>query len=382
MLHCSKRGVRMAITSMRAEVGRQLTFHGAVGTLFGIVLSNWLLTILTLGIYHFWAKVRVRQYVFSNLEFEGDRFDYHGNGWELFLGALKSLLFFIPVAAIAYVLPMGINILFVYLSIAAIVPLAFYGGRRYQMSRLSWRGVRFSFRGRLGECYRIMIVGVLLSPLTFGLYYPHFRAKLTRYWIAHSYFGNTPLHYTGMEKDLFSIYLGYWSRTILYVILAFALMAALVMITGGGIGGLRHLAGGGMAQMSNAAGLSMVIGIQVIMLLMYAGIALNWLWWQAAEHRFHWGHTGFMKANCYSNMSGGAMLVLHIVHGLVYLFTLGLGFAWVKVDLLRFRLSRISVAGFIDFEEVMQELHAAKGSAAADSLADALDIGGIGLEIG
>lgn len=371
----------MGISNMRGEVGRQLTFHGKVGTLFGIILSNWLLTVLTLGIYHFWGKTRIRQYIFSHLEFEGDRFDYHGTGWELFLGSLKSLLLFVPVGGIAYLLPMGLNVLFVYLAIAAIIPLAMYGARRYQLSRLSWRNVRFSFRGRVGPCYRIMMLGVLLSPLSLGLYVPHFRAKLTRYWTEHTYFGNTPFRYTGLEKDLFSIYLGYWARTILYVILALALIAALLMLFGGGFGALSQMARGG-ERAQGALGIGLVLGLQGIIALMYAGIGLNWLWWQAAEHRFHWGHTAFMKAHCYSSMSGGAILVLHLVHALVYLFTLGLGLAWVRVDLLRFRLSRVSIAGFIDYEQIMQDLQAVKGSATGEGLADVLDVGGAGFEIG
>src|SRR3974377_559745 len=68
---------------------RQLFFHGSGGSLFGIHLVNTFLTIITLGIYYFWAKVRVRRYLLSESEFEGDRFAYHGTGQELFIGFLK-----------------------------------------------------------------------------------------------------------------------------------------------------------------------------------------------------------------------------------------------------------------------------------------------------
>ena len=63
-------------------------FHGTGGGLFKIMLINWILTILTLGIYSFWGKTKVRRYLCEQSSFVGDRFYYHGTGGELFKGAL------------------------------------------------------------------------------------------------------------------------------------------------------------------------------------------------------------------------------------------------------------------------------------------------------
>src|SRR6266545_6090236 len=73
---------------------RRPTFHGTGGTLFGIHLVNTLLTLVTLGVYYFWAKTRLRRFLFSQTEIEGDRFAYHGTGRELLLGTLKAVLVF------------------------------------------------------------------------------------------------------------------------------------------------------------------------------------------------------------------------------------------------------------------------------------------------
>ncbi len=81
-----------------AQPVRRPSFHGSAGTLFGIQLINLLLTIVTLGIYSFWGKTKVRGYLWSQTEFEGDRFAYHGTGkevpWEEQLGqaAVHSLV--------------------------------------------------------------------------------------------------------------------------------------------------------------------------------------------------------------------------------------------------------------------------------------------------
>lgn len=91
-------------------------FHGAGGSLFGIHLVNTLLTLVTLGFYYYWAKVRVRCYLFSQTEFAGDRFSYHGNARELMNGALKAtLVFALPYYGLSHVGPfiessMAVNI--------------------------------------------------------------------------------------------------------------------------------------------------------------------------------------------------------------------------------------------------------------------------------
>src|ERR1039458_6192473 len=73
---------------------RNLTFFGNGGTLFGIHLVNLFLGLITLGIYFFWARVKVRKYIWGQLEFEGDRLSYHGTGLETLKGWLKAMVVF------------------------------------------------------------------------------------------------------------------------------------------------------------------------------------------------------------------------------------------------------------------------------------------------
>ena len=73
---------------------RHPTFHGNGGTLFGIHVVNVLLTLVTFGVYYFWAKTRIRGYLSGQTEIEGDRFAYHGTARELLLGTIKAVLVF------------------------------------------------------------------------------------------------------------------------------------------------------------------------------------------------------------------------------------------------------------------------------------------------
>src|SRR6266704_5624633 len=147
---------------------RRPSFHGSGGTLLGIHVVNVLLSLVTLGVYYFWAKTRVRRYLFSQTQFEADRFAYHGTAKELLLGFLKAFVVFLfPIIVLLGVRDwpgVDANIKGVAASLASILffiftPVAVVGSRRYRLSRTSWRGIRFSFRGNAWHFIRIFING-------------------------------------------------------------------------------------------------------------------------------------------------------------------------------------------------------------------------------
>jgi len=70
------------------------------------------------------------------------------------------------------------------------IPVAMVGSRRYRLTRTSWRGIRFSFRGRAWTFIPIFLKGYFLSGLTFGLYYPFYLTRRQSFMMSNSYFGN------------------------------------------------------------------------------------------------------------------------------------------------------------------------------------------------
>ena len=67
-------------------------YKGQGGPLFSLILQTSALTLLTLGIYRFWAKTRVRKYFWSSVSVDGDSFEYTGTGLEKFLGFLVAVV--------------------------------------------------------------------------------------------------------------------------------------------------------------------------------------------------------------------------------------------------------------------------------------------------
>ena len=298
----------------------KLSFHGNGSALFGIQIVNILLTIITLGIYRFWGKVKVRKYLYSQTELLGDRFVYHGTGKELFIGWLKAVAFLVVGYGTIFVLTFFIHPFFNILApflILAIIPLALVGARRYRLSRTSWHGIRFSFRGSFKEALGLYAGGLLLTIITLGIYYPIFHAKMRSFWANNSYFGNTPFKYDGNGKDLLG---------------SFILAVFLSIVT----------------------------------------LGIYWFWYMAKVQQYDWEHTSFPGMSFRSTVTGGSLFVLTLTNFLLIIFTLGLAFSWVIVRTMRFWFANISLEGNLELDKIKQDAQNAR--ATADSMADFMNI--------
>jgi uncharacterized membrane protein YjgN (DUF898 family) len=307
--------------------GRRLTFHGSGGTLLGIHVVNVLFILLTLGVYYCWAKTRVRRYLFSGTAFEGDRFAYHGTGKELFFGFLRAFgVFLVPIIVLTIVrdqldvdprIKTGaaflISVLFL-----IFIPVAMVGSRRYRLTRTSWRGIRFSFRGKAWAFIPVFLKGYFLSGLTFGLYYPFYLTRRQEFMVSNSYFGNERFGFDGRGWELFR---------------------------------------------------SFVLSI----LLTIPTLGVCWIWYLARKRRFFWDHTRFGAARFRSTATGGALLGLYVVNALLLLSTVGLAWPWVRVRNIRFAFRYLSLEGPLDLERVQQQAQFA--SATGEGLAGFLDTG-------
>ena len=298
---------------------RTFGFHGQGGTLLGITIVNMCLTLLTLGVYSFWGKVRVRKYLLSQSEVEHDRFAYHGTGQELLAGAVKAgAVFGLPMMALQLAANLTRDpILTIVASIMApllimiVVPVAMVGARRYRLSRTSWRAIRFSFDGTVKEYFKIFVTGSVLTPLTLGLYYPFFHARSQAFMVSHSRFGQRAFGFDGTPRDTFRPFL----------------KAALLFIP---------------------------------------TLGLSWIWHMAWRRRYYWQHTTFASARFRSTITGPQLLRLYLVNALLMLGTLGLAWSWVRVRNARFALSTLTLEGAIDLTSILQAAPA--GSATGDAL--------------
>lgn len=309
----------------------RLVFRGRAGSLLGIHIVNVFLTLLTFGVYSFWAKTRVRRYLFAQTELDHDRFAFHGRGLEMLIGFVKAVILFgLPLAALQYV-PQFLDAgrattvaatLAAYAFVSVVIPVARTGARRYRLSRTSWRGIRFSFRGRTVDFVRIYVAGALLSGLSLGLYYPVFATRNHAFLVQHSHFGNARFDFDGRGTDLLADFL-------------------------------------------------------YALLLTLPTLGLVWFWYVARQRRFFWNHTTLLTARFRATVTGWRLFRLKLGNLLLILLTLGLGWPWATVRIARFWCRHLTLEGAVDLAAIQQETQAASatGEGLLGLLEADLDIG-------
>jgi uncharacterized membrane protein YjgN (DUF898 family) len=78
-----------------APILHRFEFRGSAGEFFRIWIVNVALTLITLGIYSTWAKVRTRRYFYGNTFVAGYAFDYKALPWRILIGRLVALALFV-----------------------------------------------------------------------------------------------------------------------------------------------------------------------------------------------------------------------------------------------------------------------------------------------
>lgn len=314
---------------MENKTHYKLGYHGTGMDLFRIELVNFILCIVTLGLYYPWAKAKTLEYLYSQTIFEGQPFVFSGTGKEMFRGFIKAFLFLaILWAAILISIWYGgemaqLTILLFYLVIIALIPLIIHGSYKYRMAKSSWRGIRFGYTGERSELVKIFFRDLFLTIITFGIYGAWLAMNIRRYVLDHVRIGNANFTYHGSGGDFFLLNLkGYF----------------LSIFT---------------------------LGIYIF-------------WWQKDLFEYFVSYLrlrqGDRKIIFRSKATGGGFAGLMIVNFLIIIFTLGFGYAWVITRTLRYVADNIEMYGDLSLDELVQS-QPDYSDAMADDMADFFDFG-------
>jgi uncharacterized membrane protein YjgN (DUF898 family) len=275
--------------------------------LFSIFIVNFLLQIVTLGLYYPWAKAKTLQYLYGATEFEGSRLQFHGTGKEMFSGFIKALGFIIVIYLFYFFLISQEQILIatvvLLLGIFFILPLAIHGSYRYRMSRTSWRSIRFGYGGDRMELVKLVWKGAFLTIITIGIYGAWFSMNLRNYVMSNIRFGNAQFKYNGKGGDYFVLNLVGYLLTILTL----------------GIYGF---------------------------------------WWQKSLFDYYINNlsieSGEQQIQFKSKATGIGFMGLIIVNLLIIIFSLGLATPWAIVRTMNYVFSNIELDGNVDVEQLIQ----------------------------
>lgn len=217
----STRWIEQQVRSIREEQALTFEFHGKGGEFFRIWVANILLSIMTLGIYSAWAKVRTKQYFYRSTSLDGAFFNYDANPIQI----LKGRAIVLGVVALIYgaslVDPLYSAVLTGSLSL--LMPVFMHRSLKFNAHCSRYRNLRFSFQGSLREA---CLIGILL-PVLFGtssaglvaiarqleaygsvqlisagsviayafFFIPYLLYRYKKYAVGHSWYGNAPFEF-------------------------------------------------------------------------------------------------------------------------------------------------------------------------------------------
>jgi uncharacterized membrane protein YjgN (DUF898 family) len=353
-----------------------LVYDGDLGDLFGVFLLNLLLTIVTFGIFRFWAITRIRRYLWSHMRFEDTRFTYTGKGRELFFGFVLAMLFLILViagvvaasAALAKthralaIIPLAAG----YIGFAILFGAAHFSAQRYRLSRTEWRGIRGGMQGSALRYGVGWVLYVVLVVVTLYQAVPWMQVGLARWRINASRFGSAEFRCDARGRSLYLT----WLATIAgYVVLLCAIVAIGLWIKWSSLGHIFSGAAGGAIDAKSIdvaiRRAAPVIVAGILVFLVVSGLLATWYY--ARLLRLVLGHTtaivpgaasGHHTLQFSSTVAAAALLWLVVSNLLIILLTLGFGLPIVLHRYAHYIARTTRVAGTFDADALVQSTQA------------------------
>jgi uncharacterized membrane protein YjgN (DUF898 family) len=360
-------------------------FTGKGSEYFAIWIVNLLLSIITLGIYSAWAKVRREKYFHRNTLLDDKPFDYTGDPVKILIGRLIAL-FVIAVGSTLQNLSVALSL--VVLGVYAVIyPWVIVRSLRFRARNTRYRNTAFNFTGTTWQAAKVYfwIYLALLPLVAVSIYYG---AELTDYQ-------TQAQEVEGLEDIpgfMYSVFGGVGLTMLLFV----ALFPAYLTYKQGFVhSNLRfgNAQGGFDAKVSDffvallkVSGVAVLAIVAIGLLIGVAGLLnASWLglvavaFWFAPAAAFQsniinttYNHALVGEQRFVSTTTFMSYLGLLLVNMLLLAVTFGLAWPWVQVRIARYRCEhlalRSSEAAFAKITAEAQENQSAIGEEVAEFL--------------
>lgn len=310
----------------------RFTFYGSGSAYFKIWIVNLFLTIITLGIYSPWAKVRRLRYFYGNTEIGGETFDFTASPKRILIGRMIAIVVYLVINIFSNFSPelaiAGFLVLFV------LFPWLIRSTMRFMARNSQYNNIRFGFGGTLGTLYMMCIAIVLLNLVSFGLLMPFSLWLFKHYQFDNTYFGQLKFNFNTSVLD-------YYKAMLLPIVLFILMMVISAII---GFGGYMDI----ISDMDNDT----MASIFAIMIgLFYVGILLIIPLVQGYLHKAIWGKLT-LGDNRFElvNFSVMKFALINLTNYIAIIISLGLLYPWASVRLHRYKTETLSLVAYDDFE--------------------------------
>lgn len=296
------------VTSQPSLRPLPVVFNGRGGEYFGIWIVNIALTVLTLGIYSAWAKVRNKRYFYGNTEIAGASFDYLATGGQILKGRLIAVAVFFVFSVISSAISPEVYGLFI-LGLLLATPWLINAGLRFNARYSAYRGVRFRFTGSYWGACKAFFLYPLLGVITLGIMMPHAMQYMARYVVTQHAYGTEPFKFDATVRQYQSVVLG----------LVIGIIAAIAFIAIG---------------FSQASILMIAVGFLATygLLLAFKPLLFN----------VYWRGVNLQRNRFEATMPVGRFIWVFFSNSIMVALTLGLAFPWAQVRLARLNATSLT----------------------------------------
>ncbi len=332
-------------------VAHQLRFEGKAGEFFGIWIVNIILSVLTLGIYSAWAKVRTMRYFYGNTYLDDSAFEYTAEPLKILKGRALAVGLLIALQAGSAVSPALAN--YFVMGVALLFPALMIMALRFRMYHTRWRGIRFGFQPDFRNAYLLfiplivyaLVLGLASSFLptevdpeqapteemmwaTWAMFGAMILVMLMFPWWHNRYYGFLG-NRTRYGKHPFSYSDGAWRFYVIYFI------GALIM--GSGILSIISL-----SALYPEGNPPEAVGVSAVLVTMTA-YAAAMAYVLTARTNLVYSRLSVDDVKLRSELRFPRMCFLYVTNTLAIILTLGLAIPWAKIRMARYRAETFTV---------------------------------------
>lgn len=179
-------------------------FYGSGSEYFRIWIVNIILSIITLGIYSAWAKVRRKQYFYANTRLQDASFEYLADPLKILKGRVVIAIVAVSYSVISTLIPIAGTILS--LLFLLILPWIVIRSLSFNNRNSAYRNIRFGFKGKGMDAFKVYIFWPFLAVLTIGILFPYSYFRQKKFITENSTYGNENFTFDATAKDYYRLY--------------------------------------------------------------------------------------------------------------------------------------------------------------------------------
>jgi uncharacterized membrane protein YjgN (DUF898 family) len=327
-------------------------FSGDAKEYFRIWIVNLALSILTLGVFSAWAKVRTQRYFYSNTRLADVPFEYLAQPLPILKGrAIAFTLFGSYVLAGQFSVQLQLVLLAL---IGLLAPWLIVRGLMFHARYSSWRGLTFRFLPRYGQAYRWYFFAYILIPLSLGLAFPYVKFRQKKFVIEQHRFGGREFKFLAGSGDFYPPYI-----ISIALVVGWIVVASIVF---------------GMAVVGH--GIPPAWSQMVLAGFVYFGYFLAWVYVYSRITNLTYNEAELDGYRLRSTLGAFELVKLYLLNTVAILLTLGMAIPWAAIRMAHYRAAHLELVAPGDLDSFTAEWQRDESALGAemDNLFD-LDIG-------